>query len=228
MGVVRFAYRRWCKLLLASAGMTRLLLSFGAVLALAAPAYADVHGPPASPAALDVANAKVVGGRILSGPGVPAPRDMGREHADAFLRSWFGYGLFGQPEVQEPPEGIDPYRVEIVFEDRAGNTQTMLVDYATDGDSAWVSIPVQDFGWGRGTGAWVKAPKEAKEAFDGTADALDVTPETGEPSSRFWFFVGIGLAALAVGLVVGIRYPRRGRGSHQSSPSRTRAREGAR
>jgi hypothetical protein len=69
-----------------------------------------------------------------------APRTLDAYHAAVFVQSWIGTAFFGQPNIIDPPATAPVSRVDVT-----GSwgvlSGYMVVYYATDGTSVWISFP---------------------------------------------------------------------------------------
>jgi hypothetical protein len=85
-------------------------------------------------------------GGIVTGGGQP-DRTLSSDEAAAFTQSWTPIAIYGTPEFEVPPADTPIYTVSVdyVAVDAAGTegSDTILVNFATDGVSSWIALPEQ-------------------------------------------------------------------------------------
>jgi hypothetical protein len=85
-------------------------------------------------------------GGLVTGGGQP-DRTLSSDEAAAFTQSWTPIAIYGTPEFEVPPADTPTYSVSVdyVAFDVAGTegTDTILVNFATDGVSSWIALPEQ-------------------------------------------------------------------------------------
>jgi hypothetical protein len=123
----------------------------------------------------------ILGGTI-AGNGPDSGRSLDSSQATAFLQAWLPDSVFGSPPYVNPPPTLPVYDVQ-VEDEYLGSLSTMTVYYASDGKSAWISMPPQSLWPGVVVTQqrWIQAPDRTVAAFEGHLSALPVP--TGSSSS---------------------------------------------
>ena len=104
----------------------------------------------------------------ITGNGPESGRTLDSSQATAFLQAWLPDSIYGTAAFQNPPKALPVYQVDVDYK-YLGTLGTMTVDYASDGTSAWVSMPPQSL-W---PGAlvtqqrWILAPGRTVAGFEG-------------------------------------------------------------
>jgi hypothetical protein len=176
---------------------------------------------------------EILGGTI-TGSGPESGRTLDSSQATAFMQAWLPDSIYGSPPYQNPPSNLPVYDVE-VQDKYLGTLNTMTVDYASDGTSAWISMPPQSL-W---TGVivtqqrWILAPDRTVAAFEGHlapqpvphgtgSQRIAITPHkpnsatTSQGSlSTAWILVITGVVVVGSGVAIMVVRRRRG-GSRQT------------
>jgi hypothetical protein len=199
-----------------------------AVLITVTVAPADAH---AAGAGTQISPGWFVLGATVTGPGTAAPRTMNESQAAAFVQAWLPAQLSGQLKQQDPPRSPPMFTVH-VDDTINGAPEHLIAYYVSDGQSAWVSMPIQDLGGGAVVNkrAWFLAPPRTIAAFEGrlapaptagsattapisgTAAPKPATSKPGSSNAPLW--IALGVAALVGLAVFGVARTRR-------SPSRS-------
>lgn len=201
-------------------------MALRSALAIAVAIGAVVVGAVASAGAQDTSthgtdtDMRILGATVTA-PGV-AERTMDATTADAFVRAWLGAGLFGTIPREDPPAGVVAQRVAVAIQTRTWKDQTLLVDYASDGETAWVSMPPQDLKWATGTGVWHRAPAGTIEAFEGRPAGASGRATAESPWDIPAGLIA-GIAVTVVAAVLVIRWRARPRRRRRSAVPHRRA-----
>jgi hypothetical protein len=116
-------------------------------------------------------------GAVITTPGA-ASRTLSAYQAAAFVQSFLGEAIFGQPTFQEPPADLPVSQVDISG-NWAGNVGVLTVYFVTDGSGhAWINFPQNQVPTTAPTTppppeAWWVPPPHAIDAFNGTGKLED-------------------------------------------------------
>jgi hypothetical protein len=186
-------------------------------------APSDAH---AASAGTQISPGWLVLGATVTGPGTTAPRHMNDSQAAAFVQAWLPAQLYGQLKQQDPPRSPPMFTVH-VDDTINGAPEHLIAYYVSDGQNAWISMPIQDLGGGAVVNkrAWFLAPPRTIAAFEGrlapapTAGTATTTPTSGTAaakpgptkhnSSNAPLWIALGAAALIGLAVFGVARTRR-------------------
>ncbi len=156
----------------------------------------------------------------VTGNGPESGRTLDSSQATAFVQAWLPDSVFGNPPFQDPPATLPVYQVDVDYK-YLGTSGSMTVNYASDGTSAWVSMPPQSLWPGVVVTQqrWILAPDRTVAGFEGRLRPLPVpsaTP-TSAPAAASDNSLSTTLLLVIGGLVVvvaaiGILVIRRRRG----------------
>ena len=140
-------------------------------------------------AGTDIGSQIFVQGATITGPCVRAKRDLNSPQAAAFVQSWLPNAFFGRPQVQDPPKTLRVCRVSVRYTVAGQRYGPMQVDYASDGKTAWISLPLQNLWPGVSVTVhrWTVALPTAVAAFEGKGTPVPVAtapPQTSTPSTN--------------------------------------------
>jgi hypothetical protein len=174
----------------------RRTVGFLALSVLAAVLFAATLSPPASaaPQGTSIGTDLYMTGATITGDGPENGRTLDSYQAAEFVQSWFVPSLVVSPTFQDPPADATRYSMTIGFDaSENGNTLmlgidpelakgTFIVNYATDGTSAWISLPEQPLWPAAGIDAeradkWFLAEPATIAAFNGQG-VLQATNDT--------------------------------------------------
>jgi len=215
------------RLLRSTARLGLIGLVFGALgLALAvAPAGAQTD-PTTSPATSQPADQpslsqlapglEVLGGSI-TGNGPESGRTLDSSQATSFVQAWLPESVFGTPPFEDPPTALPVYQVEVDYK-YLGTLGSMTVNYASNGTSAWVSMPPQSLWPGVVVTQqrWILAPDRTVAGFEGrlTPEPVPTAPPTSHKAvalmasqgssstALLLIFAGALLLVAGIGIVV--------------------------
>jgi hypothetical protein len=109
----------------------------------------------AAPQGTSIGSDLYMTGATITGDGPDNGRTLDSYQAAAFVQSWFAPSLVVSPTFQDPPTDATIYTMTIGFDaSENGSTAvlgidpelakgTFIVNYATDGTNAWISLPEQ-------------------------------------------------------------------------------------
>jgi len=145
------------------------VLSFFGQLLVASPADGRTTTTTSSrPSPSELAPGLLILGGTITGSGPESGRTLDSSQATAFIQAWLPDSVFGSPPYQNPPSNLPVY--DVAVEDKyLGTLNTMTVDYASDGTSAWISMPPQSLWPGVEVTQqrWILAPGRTVAAFEG-------------------------------------------------------------
>jgi hypothetical protein len=104
----------------------------------------------------------------ITGNGPESGRALDSSQATAFVQAWLPESVFGSPPFEDPPPTLPVYQVEVDYK-YLGTLGSMTINYASDGTSAWVSMPPQSLWPGVVVTQqrWILAPDRTVAAFEG-------------------------------------------------------------
>jgi hypothetical protein len=110
---------------------------------------------------------EIINGSI-TGNGPESGRALNSSQATAFVQAWLPESVFGTPPFEDPPSTLPVYQVEVGYK-YLGSLGSMTINYASDGTSAWVSMPPQNLWPGVVVTQqrWILAPDRTVAAFEG-------------------------------------------------------------
>lgn len=148
----------------------------------AAPVAAHATGNGANGKGTEIASGWKILGATVTGPGLTTPRHLDGAQAAAFVQAWLPASIYGQLSPEDPPPSLAVYTVDVT-DTIQGNPARLLAYYASDGQSAWVSMPPQDLGGGASVSQqkWLIAPQRTIAAFEGK---LAPEPVAGASTSK--------------------------------------------
>jgi hypothetical protein len=170
-------------------------------------------------------------GGTITGNGPQAGRKLDSGQATAFVQAWLPDSVFGSPPFENPPATLPVYQVEVDYK-YLRTLGSMTINYASDGTSAWVSMPPQSLWPGVVVTQerWIKAPDRTVAGFEGrltpqtvptvptTSQSLAASPTSNGSSSTTLLLVIAGSVVLVAGIaILGIR-----RRAAHSTQSRTK------
>jgi hypothetical protein len=143
-----------------------------------------VQSASAKPTGTSIGTDLYMTGATITGDGPENGRALDSYQAAAFVQSWFVPSLVASPTFQDPPADATVYTMTIGFDaSENGNTLmmgidpelakgTFIVNYATDGTGAWISLPEQPLWPAAGIDAehadkWFVAEPATIAAFNG-------------------------------------------------------------
>ena len=148
------------------------LIVFGAVgllglVLVAAPAGALKHPKSTTTTSQLAPGLEIINGSI-TGNGPESGRALNSSQATAFVQAWLPESVFGTPPFEDPPSTLPVYQVEVGYK-YLGSLGSMTINYASDGTSAWVSMPPQNLWPGVVVTQqrWILAPDRTVAAFEG-------------------------------------------------------------
>jgi len=117
------------------------------------------------------ASPRSIRGLALDGP--ESGRTLDSSQATAFVQAWLPESVFGTPPFEDPPSTLPVYEVDVDYK-YLGTLGSMTINYASDGTSAWVSMPPQSLWPGVVVTQqrWILAPDRTVAGFEGR-----LTPE---------------------------------------------------
>lgn len=163
-------------------------------MALAGAQAVAAASPPSSPAANKATGTSSLsqlapGLDLLSGSitgnGPESGRRLDSSQATAFVQAWLPDSVFGSPPFQDPPSTLPVYQVDVEYK-YLGTLGSMTVNYASDGTSAWVSMPPQSLWPGVVVTQerWILAPDRTVAGFEGRLTPQPVpAPPSGSHKS---------------------------------------------
>lgn len=130
----------------------------------------------------EIASGWKILGATVTGPGLTTPRHLDGAQAAAFVQAWLPASIYGRLSPEDPPPALDVYTVDVT-DTIQGNPARLIAYYASDGQSAWVSMPPQDLGGGASVSQqkWLIAPQRTIAAFEGK---LAPEPVAGASTSK--------------------------------------------
>jgi LPXTG-motif cell wall-anchored protein len=119
----------------------------------------------------------------ITGNGPESGRTLDSSQATAFVQAWLPDSVFGTPPFQDPPPTLPVYQVQAEYKYQ-GTLGSMTVNYASDGTSAWVSMPPQTLWPGVVVTQqrWILAPDRTVAGFEGRLTPQSIP--TGAPGSH--------------------------------------------
>lgn len=151
----------------------------------------------------------------ITGNGPESGRTLDSSQATAFLQAWLPESVYGTPPFENPPATLPVYQVDVDYKYQ-GTLGSMTVDYASDGTSAWVSMPPQSL-W---SGAlvtqqrWILAPDRTVAGFEGrltpapvpkaapTHEAIAATSDSSSSTTRLLIIAALLVLVVGIGLLV--------------------------
>lgn len=200
----------------------------------------------AAPQGTSIGSDLYMTGATISGDGPDNGRVLDSYQAAAFMQSWFAPSLVVSPTFADPPADATRYSLTIgVDASAAGNTIALgippeeavgsfIVNYATDGTNAWISLPAEPLWPGAGideahADKWFVAEPETIAAFNGkgvvqqTADSGDITfadehdaaaattsSSSSSPNAVLVIVVVLGALAVIIGATYAVNRRRTG------------------
>lgn len=159
----------------------------------------------------------------ITGNGPASGRTLDSSQATAFVQAWLPDSVFGSPPFQNPPSQLPVYDVELQWK-YEGTVGSMTVYYASDGTSAWVSMPPQTLWPGVVVTQqrWIQAPNRTVAAFEGHLTPVPVpkgrTVTATAPQSSLstaWILAIAGVVVVGAGIGIAVI---RKRGAARSKP----------
>jgi hypothetical protein len=122
----------------------------------------------------------------ITGNGPESGRALDSSQATAFVQAWLPESVFGTPPFEDPPPTLPVYQVEVGYK-YLGSLGSMTINYASDGTSAWVSMPPQSLWPGVVVTQqrWILAPDRTVAAFEGklTPEPVSKVPPTSHKAA---------------------------------------------
>jgi len=114
-------------------------------------------------------------GASITGSGPQSGRTLDSSQANAFVQAWLPDSVFGSPPFQNPPPALPVYQLDVDYRYQ-GTPGSMTVYYASDGTSAWVSMPPQTLWPGVVVTQqrWIEAPDRTVAGFEGRLTPVTV------------------------------------------------------
>ncbi len=150
----------------------------------------------------------------ITGNGPDSGRKLDSSQATAFLQAWLPESIYGAPPFENPPGTLPVYQVNVDYK-YLGTRGFLTVDYASDGTSAWVSMPPQSLWPGAVVTQqrWILAPERTVAGFEGRLTPVPVpksTPthqaitatSTSSSTTRLLIIAGVLVLAAGIGLFV--------------------------
>ena len=111
----------------------------------------------------------------ISGNGPESGRQLDSSQATAFVQAWLPDSVFGSPPFEDPPPTLPVYQVDVGYKYQ-GTFGSMTINYASDGTSAWVSMPPQSLWPGVVVTQqrWIQAPERTVAGFEGRLTPVPV------------------------------------------------------
>ena len=147
--------------------LTPLLFSL-VVAAIASVTFAAADTGYADSAGTQIASGWYIQGATITGPGLAIPRHLNDSQAAAFVQAWLPAQLYDKLKQQDPPRSLPTFTVH-VDDTINGAPEHLIAYYVSDGQNAWISMPIQDLGGGAivNKRAWFLAPQRTVAAFEG-------------------------------------------------------------
>ena len=119
----------------------------------------------------------------VTGNGPESGRTLDSSQATAFVQAWLPESVFGTPPFEDPPSTLPVYEVDVGYK-YLGTLGSMTINYASDGTSAWVSMPPQSLWPGVVVTQqrWILAPDRTVAGFEGRLTPAPVP--TAPPTSH--------------------------------------------
>jgi hypothetical protein len=119
----------------------------------------------------------------ITGNGPESGRQLDSSQATAFVQAWLPDSVFGSPPYEDPPATLTVYQVDVEY-NYQGTLGTMTVNYASDGTSAWISMPPQALWPGVNVTQqrWIKAPDRTVAGFEGQLAPVPIA--TAPPTTK--------------------------------------------
>jgi len=153
---------------------------------VAAPAGAQSH-PTSSPTTSQTGGLSQLAPGLelldasVTGNGPESGRTLDSSQATAFVQAWLPESVFGTPPFEDPPSTLPVYEVDVDYK-YLGTLGSMTINYASDGTSAWVSMPPQSLWPGVVVTQqrWILAPDRTVAGFEGrlTPEPVPTAPST--------------------------------------------------
>lgn len=174
------ARRRVIGLAVGACGLLGMALSAAPAGAASSPTTGSQHSLSQLSPGLEI-----LGGSI-TGNGPQAGRSLDSSQATAFVQAWLPDSVFGSPAFQDPPSTLPVYQVDVGYRYQ-GTLGSMTVITASDGTSAWVSMPPQSLWPGVVVTQqrWIVAPDRTVAGFEGrlTPASVPTVPTSHESAA---------------------------------------------
>ncbi len=122
----------------------------------------------------------------VTGNGPESGRTLDSSQATAFVQAWLPESVFGTPPFEDPPSTLPVYEVDVAYK-YLGTLGSMTINYASDGTSAWVSMPPQALWPGVVVTQqrWILAPERTVAGFEGrlTPQPVPTAPSTSHKAA---------------------------------------------